>query len=438
MSGPRSASKPKDSPAILICEDSPIQATLLRRTLTQQGYHVTHAKDGVEGLKMVHERRPALIISDVEMPNMDGYSLCRAIKTDKHLRTIPLMLLTTLAEPKDLMRGLNAGADNYLTKPYDVPVLLDRVKSLIDLSDQLKAKRLPPTEVLFAGERYTVDATLQRIFNLLLSTYENAVHQNQALKAAQVELQKLNQDLSISRKHAEDLLLNILPKAVADELIANGFSSPVKCPDITVLFTDFVGFTKAAESMSPQDLIEDLDVYFNEFDGMVEKYSLEKLKTIGDSYMAAGGIPEPNNTHAVDCVLAALEIQRYMMESQDQRRAEGRPTWELRIGINSGPAVAGVIGKKKFAYDIWGDTVNMASRVEASGEPGKVNISTATYARVKHFFRCEPRGKIQAKSKGEVDMYFVLGLRPGLADPYDPLKPNADFEKMYEALKAGG
>jgi class 3 adenylate cyclase/CheY-like chemotaxis protein len=438
MSGPRSAPKPKTSPAILICEDSPIQATLLRRTLTQQGYHVTHAKDGAEGLKMVHEERPDLIISDVEMPNMDGYSLCRTIKQDRNLRTIPLMLLTTLAEPKDLMRGLNAGADNYLTKPYDVPVLLDRVKTLIDLSDQLKAKRLPPTEVLFAGERYTVDATLQRIFNLLLSTYENAVHQNQALKTAQVELKKLNQDLTISRKHAEDLLLNILPKAVADELIANGFSNPVKCPDITVLFTDFVGFTKVAESMSPQDLIEDLDVYFNEFDGMVEKYSLEKLKTIGDSYMAAGGIPEPNNTHAVDCVLAALEIQRFMRDSQAQRRAEGRPTWELRIGINSGPAVAGVIGKKKFAYDIWGDTVNMASRVEASGEPGKVNISTATYARVKDFFRCEPRGKIQAKSKGEVDMYFVLGLRPELTDPHDPLKPNADFDKRYEALKARG
>jgi adenylate cyclase len=310
------------------------------------------------------------------------------------------------------------------------------VESLLSLSNQLKSEVLPPTEVLFAGERYTVDATLQRVFNLLLSTYENAMHQYHALNAAQVALKKLNQDLDISRKRAEDLLLNILPKPVADELIANGFSSPVKCADITVMFTDFVGFTRVAERMNPQDLIEDLDVYFNYFDSVADKYGLEKLKTIGDSYMAAGGIPEPNKTHAVDCVLAALEIQRYMQESQQKRKAGGKPTWALRIGINSGAAVAGVIGKKKFAYDIWGDTVNVASRIEASGQSGKVNISAATYERVKDFFVCEPRGKIQAKNKGEVDMYFVLSLKPEFSEKKDGLAPNAAFQKRYDVLKS--
>jgi adenylate cyclase len=430
------APKGKATRDILICEDSPIQATLLRRILTRYGYQVRHAKDGAEGLAMLKSSRPDLIISDVEMPNLDGYTLCQTVKKDKHFRSIPLMLLTTLAEPKDLMRGLNAGADNYLTKPYDEKVLLDRVETLLLLSDLLKMKPLPPTEVLFAGERYTVDATLQRIFNLLLSTYENAVHQNQALNKAQVELKKLNQDLEISRRKAEDLLLNILPRAVAEELIADGFSRPVRCPDITVMFTDFVGFTKVAERMTPQDLIADLDEYFNYFDSVAEKYSLEKLKTIGDAYMAAGGIPEPNNTHAVDCVLAALDIQQFMRESQEQRVAEGKDTWELRIGVNSGPAVAGVIGKKKFCYDIWGDSVNMASRVEASGEPGKVNISVETFERVKDFFVCEPRGKIQAKSKGEVDMYFVLGIKPELSEDREGVAPNQEFLSLYEKLKS--
>jgi len=174
-----------------------------------------------------------------------------------------------------------------------------------------------------------------------------------------------------------------------------------------VLFTDFVGFSKIAESLSPQELITDLNEHFIVFDAIVAKHNLEKIKTIGDAYMCAGGIPVTNNTHAVDAILAAIEIQSYMLEANAKREAEGRPIWELRIGIHTGPVVAGVIGSWKFAYNIWGDTVNIASRMESCSEGGRVNISNATFDMVKDWFSCMYRGKVAAKNKDEVDMYYV-------------------------------
>lgn len=213
--------------------------------------------------------------------------------------------------------------------------------------------------------------------------------------------------ISKARKRSDELLLNILPSEVADELKEKGRTEAKHFDEVTVMFTDFKGFTQISEKLSPTELVAELDLYFKAFDNIIGKYNIEKIKTIGDAYMCAGGLPVTNKTNANDMINAALEIQQFMVEHNSQRKNEKREVFEIRIGIHSGPVVAGIVGVKKFAYDIWGDTVNIASRMEQNSEAGKINISGYTYELVKDKFNCIYRGKIDAKNKGEIDMYFV-------------------------------
>lgn len=213
--------------------------------------------------------------------------------------------------------------------------------------------------------------------------------------------------ISKEKKRSEELLLNILPEEVAEELKAKGSAEAQLIDEVTVLFTDFKGFTAISEKLTPKELVHDLNDCFSAFDRIMEKYGMEKIKTIGDSYMAAGGLPTANHTHAIDAINAAIEIRDFIAKGKEEKLAEGLPYFEIRIGIHTGPVVAGIVGVKKFAYDIWGDTVNTASRMESSGEAGKINISESTYKLVKDKFNCTPRGKITAKGKGEIEMYFV-------------------------------
>jgi len=237
--------------------------------------------------------------------------------------------------------------------------------------------------------------------------------------------------VATERQKSERLLLNILPPSIALELKQEGQSRPVLVPDATVLFTDFEGFTKIAESLQPEDLVQELDRCFSYFDAVIARHKLEKLKTIGDSYMCAGGVPLPNKTHAIDAVLAGLEIQAFMNQTKAIKQSRGMTYWELRLGIHSGPLVAGVIGEKKFAYDVWGDTVNTASRCESSGVPGRINISREVRDRIDEFFVCSYRGKVPAKHKGEIDMYFVESIRPELALDPEARIPGPAFHELY-------
>ena len=218
---------------------------------------------------------------------------------------------------------------------------------------------------------------------------------------------KTHKILDQQKNQIENLLLNILPTEVAHELKTTGHATPRQYESVSVMFTDFKGFTTIADKMAPDVLVRELDDCFMAFDGIIGKYNLEKIKTIGDSYMCAGGIPTPDDQHVLKIVKAGLEIQQYVNEYNERRGEKGLEPWLVRIGIHVGPVVAGVVGKKKYAYDIWGSTVNIASRMESNGEPGKVNISSATYELIKDYYECKYRGKISAKNIGEIDMYFI-------------------------------
>ena len=221
-------------------------------------------------------------------------------------------------------------------------------------------------------------------------------------------LETQNMSLAMEQQKSEKLLLNILPRETAEELKQTGTARSRQFDSVTILFSDFKNFTLASERMSPEELVNEIHRYFSYFDSIMEKYGLEKIKTIGDAYMCAGGIPDENTTHAADVIRAAIDMQQYVANLKKEKIAAGEIFFEVRIGIHTGPVVAGIVGTKKFAYDVWGDTVNLASRMESSGEVGRVNISATTYELVKDSIPCEYRGKVSAKNKGEIDMYFVV------------------------------
>lgn len=238
--------------------------------------------------------------------------------------------------------------------------------------------------------------------------------------------EKVNKVLDRQKLQIQTLLTNILPAEVVKELQENGRAKPRSYEKVSVLFSDFRNFTMIAEKMSPEELVKELNICFVAFDDIIERNKLEKIKTIGDAYMCAGGIPTADISHPFRIVRAAVEIQAYMKGFNQRRHELGLEPLEMRIGIHVGPVVAGVVGKKKYAYDIWGNTVNIASRMESNGEPGKINISAATYDMIKDKYICTHRGKLYAKNVGEIDMYFVqdeitVPAEAPLAKPAEPL-----------------
>ncbi len=220
-------------------------------------------------------------------------------------------------------------------------------------------------------------------------------------------LSEKNKIIRAEQERSENLLLNILPALVAEELKKNGSTSARYFEDVSVLFADFVGFSQIAEKLTPQQLVSELDTCFRAFDEIIARHGLEKIKTIGDAYMAAGGLPNGGGSQLRDMIQAARDMQDWLATWNAERSLKKQPLFEARIGIHSGPVVAGVVGSRKFAFDIWGDTVNIAARIEAAGEGGKINISGEVHDVVKKYFPCQYRGKIAAKNKGEIDMYFV-------------------------------
>ncbi len=261
----------------------------------------------------------------------------------------------------------------------------------------------------FEGQKYVYVANHITVF-VLIFLIINYFRSENGLQEKMLE--DKNVSISTEKQKSDNLLLNILPQETAEELKLTGTAKSRSFSQVTVMFTDFKNFTTTAERLSPELLVKEIHNYFSMFDQITSRHNIEKIKTIGDSYMCAGGIPQTNQTHHTDVVTAALEIQAFMLEQRIEREKRGEPFFELRLGVHTGPVVAGIVGTRKFAYDIWGDTVNVASRMESHGVPGKVNISGSTYELIKNDFHCTYRGKIEAKNKGEVDMYFVEGPKP--------------------------
>ncbi|MCF8255907.1 MAG: tetratricopeptide repeat protein [Flavobacteriales bacterium] len=296
---------------------------------------------------------------------------------------------------RQLFQHMLDSVRNETTRSLTVKNQLENDYAMKTLADSLQYVRRSETIALEVARK---EADIQRQRVALLST-----------GVVILLLLVLAMAIFFGKKRSDGLLLNILPRETAEELKRSGSAKARHFDSVTVIFTDFKGFTTISEQLSPQLLVEEINECFSAFDRVMELHGVEKIKTIGDSYMAAGGLPTENATHAIDVVRAALDIQHYMEQLGATKKAKGIPYFEIRIGIHTGPVVAGIVGIRKFQYDIWGDTVNTASRMESAGEVGRVNISESTYLQVKDHFNCTFRGEIETKGKGHVSMYFVDG-----------------------------
>jgi class 3 adenylate cyclase len=335
---------------VLIVDDDATNRTLLRDPLEVHGYEIVEAENGEQALQLVAQRPPDVILLDVMMPRMDGYEVCRRLKKDGHTASIPILMVTALSERMERLMGIAAGANDFLTKPVDLQEVALRV------GHAAQHKRL-------------VD------------------------------------QLVLERANSERLLLNILPGPIAERLKKGELNIADHHPDVTVLVADLVGFTTLTAHIGPDQVVYLLNEIFSGFDTIAERHGLEKIKTIGDAYMVAGGIPEPRPGHAEAIAQMALDLQ------EDIERFNGayNTSIHLRIGISTGPVVAGVIGRHKFAYDLWGDTVNVACRLESLGRAGSILVSEACYNRLKDKFRFEDSRCISLKGRGKENVYTLTG-----------------------------
>lgn len=254
--------------------------------------------------------------------------------------------------------------------------------------------------------------------------------QKEQIERKNEKVEKQRKQLQIEKEKSEKLLRNVIPESMADELLEKGEASARAFKVVSVLFTDFVGFTKIADKTDPTDLVKKLDIFFRKFDEIVFSNNLEKIKTIGDAYMCAGGVPVRNNTNPIDACIAGLQIQNYMESLKEEALDAGEEFWTLRLGINTGEVIAGVIGSKRLAYDVWGTTVNQAQRMEMLGEVGKVTITKNTFLHIEPYFVCEFVGTVESKSKGKIDMYQVLAIKPELSIDGNGIFPNERFHQI--------
>jgi class 3 adenylate cyclase len=342
---------------LLVVEDDFLNRTLLETQLREDGYEVVAARDGAEALECLRARSFDVVLLDLLMPRIGGIEVLRWMKEDAALRFIPVIVISAQEDLDSVIQCIEMGAADYLPKPFEPVLLRARVHA------SLASKRLRDLELAH-------------------------------LHAIQSE-----------RERADRLLLNILPKPIAEQLKGGRRVIAENFPDVTVLFADLVDFTRYASQRTPAEVLQALNTLFSAFDRLTDAFGVEKVKTIGDAYMAVGGLPLPREDHAEAVAHLALAMRE---EAARLRREQGIPL-SLRIGIHSGPVIAGVIGEKKFTYDLWGDTVNTASRMESHGVVDGIHLSDATYARLRERFRFAEKGLVDIKGKGPMRTYLLLG-----------------------------
>jgi class 3 adenylate cyclase/CheY-like chemotaxis protein len=357
------------SASLLVVDDGESNRDLLSRRLDRQGFHVEVAENGRQALQMIRHKKFDLILLDLIMPEMNGYQVLETIKADKELNPIPVIMISALDEIDSVVRCIEMGAEDYLQKPFNQVILNAKI------SASLERKRFRDRE---------------RAFMLKLQDEQ---------KKLQIEQKKLK----IEQQKSEKLLLNILPKPIADRLKKGEQTIADSFAEVTVLFSDLVGFTELSTTIEPCELVEKLNQIFLAFDKLTEKHCLEKIKTIGDAYMLVGGLPTPRPDHVEAVANMALE----MLTTINNINQAAHAHFQIRIGFHTGPVIAGIIGKNKFNYDLWGDTVNIASRMESRGLSGHIQVSEATYQRLKDKFVFERRGPIEIKGKGKMVTYLL-------------------------------
>jgi class 3 adenylate cyclase len=353
--------------AILVADDSEPLRTVIVLTLNALGYHnISEAIDGQHALELLRQKEYDLLVLDIEMPRLDGFGVLAALKQDPLRRHLPVIVASGLDQLEAVVRCIELGAEDFLPKPVNSTLLKARVSS------SLERKRLRDLERL-------------RL----------------------IELQQEKQLLEIEQEKSERLLLNILPKSIAERLKQGERTIADRYAGVTVLFADLVDFTTLANGLAPEELVSLLNDLFSRFDRLAEQRGLEKIKTIGDSYLVVGGLPELRPDHAEAVAEMALEM---LTALADLNRARGT-TLRLRIGLNSGPVVAGVIGRKKFTYDLWGAAVNLASRMQSSGLPNRIHVPNDTYQLLRAKFHLTERGTVNCKGLGDVRTSLLEGKK---------------------------
>ncbi|MEO8150104.1 MAG: adenylate/guanylate cyclase domain-containing protein [Bacteroidia bacterium] len=400
---------------ILVVDDEPDLELLItqkfRSKIREGELHFDFAGNGAIALdKIISNTSFDLIFTDINMPVMDGLTLLARIKEQELINKT--IVVSAYGDIANIRLAMNRGAFDFVTKPIDLAdlettmykaiheldIFRQGLEAKINLDRTMREKEIALLEKAEA-QREALE-NLQEKEKLIL-------HQNEMLEQ---KVEERTRELMLEKKKSDELLLNILPDETAQELKETGTAKAKNYHSVSVLFTDFKGFTAISEKLSPEELVAEINYCFSAFDNIIQKYDIEKIKTIGDAYMCAGGLPIANESHPVDLVKAAIEIRSFMLQHLMEKEKLKEITFEIRIGINTGPVVAGIVGLKKFAYDIWGDTVNIASRMESTSEPGKINVSGSTYQLIKDTFQCTYRGKLSAKNKGEIEMYFVEDL----------------------------
>ena len=373
--------QPKNKYNILYVDDEINNLNSFRAALRRY-YNIFTAISGEEGIQILAENDIHVVVTDQRMPNMTGVQFLQHIPGDQdNIRII----LTGFSDMESIIEAINTGkVYRYITKPWDKEELKITIDNAVE------------TVLLRRNNKILIHE---------LQEYNELLEQKVVLRTLEIEKQK--KEIEEAKAQSDSLLLNILPAEIAEELKRVGRSYARKHDEVSVLFADIKGFTPIAERLQPEELVTLLDQVFSAFDNIIDKYGMEKIKTIGDCYMCASGLPLADKDCSLKAVLAAVDMQAFVEEFCQPDKIGNLPSFKIRIGIHTGPLVAGVVGLTKFAYDIWGDTVNLASQMEQHGSPGKINISEITFEKIKGLFKTSYRGKIEAKSKGEVDMYFV-------------------------------
>ena len=366
------------------------------------------AATGLEGLKAVSDSEAQVVITAGVLPDMDGYEFSRLLHRDISSSRCAVALMTSLSDPGDLARALQTGVDSFIPLPLNEEQVIGRIRALLtSLDNPEEVNEVAPLKALCHDTGLEVTANRRQLTNLLLTMYDNSRQQAQDLITLHGEINRTNKLLKIQNETSEKLLLNVLPRPIADRLkatdgvIADGFD------DVTILFADIVDFTSISAGLDPGEVVHVLNDIFSTFDQLAESHGLEKIKTIGDAYMVVGGIPQQRQGHA----LAIAEMALDMMDAIRGFKTAGGEPIRLRIGINTGPVVAGVIGIRKFIYDLWGDTVNVASRMESLGNEDTIQVTESTYGRLKDRFEFTRRGEIWVKGKGEMTTFFLTGRK---------------------------